>query len=70
MVHAYLMYGFPTQIGSGDYRFLEMVRQYSGNWRIAIWVLAPKFAMTVHSPVGIKSNAFAVKTVSTEGSLQ
>jgi radical SAM superfamily enzyme YgiQ (UPF0313 family) len=51
MVHAYLMYGFPTQTAQETIDSLEMVRQLfemgvlqSGFWH--------QFAMTAHSPVG------------------
>jgi hypothetical protein len=67
MVHAYLMYGFPTQTAQETIDSLEMVRQLfeTGVLQSGFW---HRFAMTVHSPVGINPNAFAVKTVSTEGS--
>lgn len=52
MVHAYLMYGYPTQTVQETVDSLEMVRQMfemgilqSGFWH--------QFAMTAHSPVGI-----------------
>lgn len=52
MVHAYLMYGFPTQTIQETVDSLEMVRQLfeigviqSGFWH--------QFAMTAHSPVGM-----------------
>lgn len=52
MVHAYLMYGFPTQTVQETIDSLEVVRQLfelglvqSGFWH--------RFAMTAHSPVGI-----------------
>jgi radical SAM superfamily enzyme YgiQ (UPF0313 family) len=51
LVHAYLMYGFPTQTEQETIDSLEVVRQLfesqllqSGHWH--------QFAMTVHSPVG------------------
>lgn len=59
MVHAYLMYGFPTQTIQETIDSLEMVRQLfcegiidSGFWH--------QFAMTAHSPVGIDPAAFKV----------
>jgi hypothetical protein len=66
MVHAYLMYGFPTQTAQETIDSLEMVRQLfeTGVLQSGFW---HRFAMTVHSPVGINPNAFAVKTLSTEG---
>lgn len=52
MVHAYLMYGFPTQTAQETIDSLETVRQMfelgliqSGFWH--------RFAMTAHSPVGL-----------------
>ncbi len=67
MVHAYLMYGFPTQTAQETIDSLEMVRQLfeTGVLQSGFW---HRFAMTVHSPVGINPNAFSVKTVSAEGS--
>ncbi len=51
LVHAYLMYGFPTQTAQETIDALEIVRQlfmngvvHSGFWH--------QFAMTAHSPVG------------------
>jgi hypothetical protein len=59
MVHAYLMYGYPTQTIQETVDSLEMVRQLfelgiiqSGFWH--------QFAMTAHSPVGIFPEEFGV----------
>jgi len=59
MVHAYLMYGFPTQTAQETIDSLEMVRQMfelgilqSGFWH--------QFAMTAHSPVGMYPEKFGV----------
>ncbi len=59
MVHAYLMYGFPTQTAQETIDSLEMVRQMfevgilqSGFWH--------QFAMTAHSPVGLYPEKFSV----------
>ncbi len=59
MVHAYLMYGYPTQTIQETVDSLEMVRQLfevgvlqSGFWH--------QFAMTAHSPVGLNPEAFGV----------
>lgn len=59
MVHAYLMYGFPTQTAQETIDSLEMVRQLfeigilqSGFWH--------QFAMTAHSPVGMYPEKFGV----------
>ncbi len=60
MVHAYLMYGFPTQTAQETIDSLEMVRQMfeigvlqSGFWH--------QFAMTAHSPVGMMPEKFGVR---------
>jgi hypothetical protein len=60
MVHAYLMYGFPTQTAQETIDSLEVVRQMfelgilqSGFWH--------RFAMTAHSPVGMNPEKFNVK---------
>ncbi|MFY0652749.1 MAG: radical SAM protein [Cyclobacteriaceae bacterium] len=62
-VHAYLMYGFPTQTAQETIDSLEIVRQLfklevvqSGFWH--------QFAMTAHSPVGMYPEQFKVKRVS------
>lgn len=62
MVHAYLMYGFPTQTVKETIDSLEMVRQLfeigvlqSGFWH--------RFAMTIHSPVGMNPAGFGIKRV-------
>lgn len=59
MVHAYLMYGYPTQTVQETVDSLEMVRQLfevgvlqSGFWH--------QFAMTAHSPVGMFPEEFGV----------
>lgn len=59
MVHAYLMYGYPTQTIQETVDSLEMVRQLfelgviqSGFWH--------QFAMTAHSPVGLHPEEFGV----------
>lgn len=60
MVHAYLMYGFPTQTAQETIDSLEMVRQMfeAGILQSAFW---HQFAMTAHSPVGLDPVAFGVK---------
>ena len=59
LVHAYLMYGFPTQTTQETVDSLEVVRQlfqhnllHSGHWH--------QFAMTVHSPVGKNPEKYGV----------
>jgi hypothetical protein len=60
MVHAYLMYGFPTQTDQETIDSLEMVRQLfkTGVLQSAYW---HQFAMTSHSPVGMNPDKFKVK---------
>ena len=59
MVHAYLMYGFPTQTAQETIDSLEMVRQLfkAGVLQSAFW---HQFAMTAHSPVGLNPEKFKV----------
>lgn len=65
MVHAYLMYGYPTQTVQETIDSLEMIRQLfemgvlqSGFWH--------QFAMTAHSPVGLKPEEFGVTPIKQE----
>ncbi|MCB2376232.1 radical SAM protein [Hymenobacter sp. BT635] len=65
MVHAYLMYGFPTQTTQETVDSLEIVRQLfgagivqSGYWH--------RFAMTAHSPVGKNPAKYQVVPVGPE----
>lgn len=62
MVHAYLMYGFPTQTAQETIDSLEMVRQLfeADILQSAYW---HQFAMTAHSPVGLAPEKFGVKAV-------
>ncbi|WP_044207521.1 radical SAM protein [Flammeovirga sp. OC4] len=60
MVHAYLMYGFPTQTTQETIDSLEVVRQmfsnhclHSGFWH--------QFAMTAHAPVGLDPEVYQVE---------
>lgn len=59
MVHAYLMYGFPTQTAQETIDSLEMVRQMfeAGVLQSGFW---HQFAMTAHSPVGMHPEKFNV----------
>jgi hypothetical protein len=59
LVHAYLMYGFPTQTEQDTVDALELVRQmfaagclHSGFWH--------RFVCTVHSPVGQRPQDYGV----------
>jgi radical SAM superfamily enzyme YgiQ (UPF0313 family) len=60
MVHAYLMYGFPTQTAQETVDSLEMVRQLfqCGVLKSGFW---HQFAMTAHSPVGMNPASYFVK---------
>ena len=62
MVHAYLMYGFPTQTDQETIDSLEVVRQLflNGVVQSGFW---HQFAMTAHSPIGLKPEAFGVERV-------
>ena len=59
MVHAYLMYGFPTQTDQETIDSLEVVRQLFENKCIqsAFW---HQFTTTIHSPIGKKPNEFDI----------
>ena len=65
MVHAYLMYGFPTQTAQETVDSLEVVRQLfaagvvqSGYWH--------RFSMTAHSPVGKNPAKYQVEAIGPE----
>ncbi|AKD05594.1 Fe-S oxidoreductase [Pontibacter korlensis] len=65
MVHAYLMYGFPTQTAQETIDSLDVVRQLfvnnviqSGYWH--------RFSMTAHSPVGKNPEKYGVVKVGPE----
>jgi len=59
LVHAYLMYGYPTQTIQETVDSLEMVRQLfeAGVLQSGFW---HQFAMTAHSPVGMYPERFGV----------
>ena len=59
LVHAYLMYGFPTQTVQDTVDALEYVRQLfaAGCIQSGFW---HRFACTVHSPVGRDPQAYGV----------
>jgi hypothetical protein len=63
MVHAYLMYGFPTQTAQETIDSLEVVRQLfeAGVVQSGFW---HRFAMTVHSPVGQNPEKFKTRLLS------
>ena len=60
MVHAYLMYGFPSETAQETIDSLEIVRQLFMNGLVqsGFW---HRFAMTAHSPVGCYPEKYAVK---------
>ena len=60
LVHAYLMYGFPTQTQKEILEALEYVRGLfaKGYIQSAYW---HRFALTVHSPIAKDPKAFGVK---------
>lgn len=60
LVHAYLMYGFPSETAQETIDSLEVVRQFfeqglvqSGFWH--------RFALTAHSPVGCRPERYTVR---------
>lgn len=60
MVHAYLMYGFPTESALETIESLERVRQLfeAGILHSAFW---HRFTVTRHSPVGLNPNAYGIQ---------
>lgn len=65
MVHAYLMYGYPTQTEQETIDSLEMVRQLfalgvlqSGFWH--------QFALTAHSPIGLDPKSYGLTVANPE----
>lgn len=67
MVHAYLMYGFPTQTIQETVDSLEMVRQLfeAGVLQSGFW---HQFALTAHSPIGLEPEKYGVLRNQTIGS--
>jgi hypothetical protein len=65
MIHAYLMYGYPTQTIQETLDSLEIVRQLfeMGILQSAFW---HQFAMTAHSPVGLNPEEFGVTPIKQE----
>ncbi len=59
MVHAYLMYGFPTQTAQETIDSLERVRQLfeAGCIQSGFW---HRFAATVHSPIGKQPGLYGI----------
>jgi radical SAM superfamily enzyme YgiQ (UPF0313 family) len=60
MVHAYLMYGFPTETQQETVDALERVRQLfeEGCIQSAFW---HRFAATAHSPIGLRPDLFGIR---------
>jgi radical SAM superfamily enzyme YgiQ (UPF0313 family) len=60
MVHAYLMYGFPSETEQETVDALERVRQLfeSGCIQSAFW---HRFAATAHSPIGLAPDRFGIR---------
>ena len=59
MVHAYLMYGFPTETAQDTIDALERVRQLfaAGCIQSAYW---HRFAATAHSPIGLHPERYGI----------
>ncbi|MES2586612.1 MAG: radical SAM protein [Pseudomonadota bacterium] len=62
LVHAYLMYGFPTQTVQETVDSLEYVRQLFENGCIQSGFFH-RFTCTVHSPVGLDPTAYGIELV-------
>lgn len=62
LVHAYLMYGFPTQTVQDTVDSLEYVRQLFENGCIQSGFFH-RFACTVHSPVGLDPAAYGIELI-------
>ena len=60
MVHAYLMYGYPSQSIQETVDSLEYVRQLfeSGTIQSGFW---HQFALTAHSPIGQNAEAYGIR---------
>ncbi|MCK5726498.1 MAG: radical SAM protein [Thiotrichaceae bacterium] len=60
LVHAYLMYGFPTQTADETVLSLEYVRQLMMNncFQSAYW---HRFSATAHSPIGLEPKQYGVQ---------
>lgn len=63
LVHAYLMYGFPSQTALETINSLEYVRQFmkSGLINSAYW---HRFSLTAHSPIAQNPEKYGVKILS------
>ena len=68
LVHAYLMYGFPSQTEQETVDALEYVRQlmFYGCIHSAYW---HRFAATVHSPVGLNPEEYGIELIANKNVL-
>ena len=62
LVHAYLMYGFPTQTVQETVDSLEYIRQLFANGCIQSGFFH-RFSCTVHSPVGLNPQEYGIKLI-------
>jgi hypothetical protein len=64
LVHAYLMYGYPTQTAQDTVDALELVRQLfaAGFLASAYW---HRFALTVHSPAFRQADKLGIRILDT-----
>ena len=64
LVHAYLMYGFPTQTEAETIDSLEFVRScFAEGWiQSAFW---HRFALTIHSPIARNPEKFGIELLET-----
>jgi len=62
LVHAYLMYGFPSQTEQETVDSLERVRQLmlNGCFHSAYW---HRFAATIHSPIGLNPEQYNIELI-------
>jgi hypothetical protein len=65
MVHAYLMYGYPTQTIQETIDSLEVVRQMFSNGVLqsGFW---HQFALTTHSPIGLHPTDYNIKITNSQ----
>lgn len=68
LVHAYLMYGFPSQTEQETVDALEYVRQlmFNGCIHSTYW---HRFAATIHSPVGLNPEQYGIELIANKNVL-
>ena len=68
LVHAYLMYGFPSQTEQETVDALEYVRQlmFNGCIHSAYW---HRCAATIHSPVGLNPEQYGIELIANKNVL-